>query len=354
MTTPVLFLLDHTRPLEETLWVLGDLCRDRDLGIQVWVCPDEVLLRLVTPAGWEALTGHPVVSEQELPKYLEQKPLAVFCQDWRQDLAPMLAHSGIPVLLWGDELPPGVPPGSSALPEFEAMEILRRLEQLAAPQDFAGKTVLVTAGPTVEDIDPVRFITNRSSGKMGVAIAWAAAVRGARVLLVHGPMTAEVPDFPGLEKFPVRSAQQMHDVVRDHWQEAQVAVLCAAVADFRPDHYVPQKIKKIEGEGMVLALERTPDILAELGALPRHPFLVGFAAESDDVEINALNKLRKKHCDLLCANDIRKPGSGFAGDTNQITIYAPDGTVKALPMLSKQAAAQCLLEEIAKRLAARQ
>jgi len=354
MTTPVLFLLDHTRPLEETLWVLGDLCRDRDLGIQVWVCPDEVLLRLVTPAGWEVLTGHPVVSEQELPKYLEQKPLAVFCQDWRQDLAPMLAHSGIPVLLWGDELPPGVPPGSSALPEFEAMEILRRLEQLAAPQDFAGKTVLVTAGPTVEDIDPVRFITNRSSGKMGVAIAWAAAVRGARVLLVHGPMTAEVPDFPGLEKFPVRSAQQMHDVVRDHWSEAQVAVLCAAVADFRPDHYVPQKIKKIAGEGMVLALERTPDILAELGALPRHPFLVGFAAESDDVEINALNKLRKKHCDLLCANDIRKPGSGFAGDTNQITIYAPDGTVKALPMLSKQAAAQCLLEEIAKRLAARQ
>ena len=334
--------------------MLGDLCRDRDLGIEVWVCPDEVLLRLVTPAGWEALTGHPVVSEQELPKYLEQKPLAVFCQDWRQDLAPMLAHSGIPVLLWGDELPPGVPPGSSALPEFEAMEILRRLEQLAAPQDFAGKTVLVTAGPTVEDIDPVRFITNRSSGKMGVAIAWAAAVRGARVLLVHGPMTAEVPDFPGLEKFPVRSAQQMHDVVRDHWQAAQVAVLCAAVADFRPDHYVPQKIKKIAGEGMVLALERTPDILAELGALPRHPFLVGFAAESDDVEINALNKLRKKHCDLLCANDIRKPGSGFAGDTNQITIYAPDGTVKALPMLSKQAAAQCLLEEIAKRLAARQ
>ena len=350
MTTSILFLLNHSRPLEETLWVLGDLWRDRDLGIQVWVCPDEALLRLVTPAGWETLTGHPIVTERELSRYLEQKPLAVFCQGWRRDLAPMLSHSGVPVLLWGDELPPGLPPGSSALPEFEAMEILRRLELLASRQDFAGKTVLVTAGPTVEDIDPVRFLTNRSSGKMGVAIAWAAAVRGARVLLVHGPMTAEVPELPNLERYPVRSAQQMHDVVRDHWTEAQVAVLCAAVADFRPDHYVPQKIKKIEGEGMVLKLERTPDILAELGAMPNHPFLVGFAAETDDVEINALNKLRRKHCDLLCANDIRKPGSGFAGDTNQITIYAPDGTVLPLPMLSKQGAAYRILEEIAKRI----
>lgn len=351
MTTSILFLLNHFRPLEETLWVLSDLCRDRDLGgIQVWVCPDETLLRLVTPAGWETLTGHPVVTERELSKYLEQKPLAVFCQSWREDLASMLAHSGVPVLLWGDELPSGLPPGSSALPEFEAMEILRRLELLASRQDFAGKTVLVTAGPTAEDIDPVRFITNRSSGKMGVAIAWAAAVRGARVLLVHGPMTAEVPELPNLERYPVRSAQQMHDVVRDHWTEAQVAVLCAAVADFRPDHYVPQKIKKIEGEGMVLKLERTPDILAELGAMPNHPFLVGFAAETDDVEINALNKLRKKHCDLLCANDVRKPDCGFGVDTNQITIYAPDGMVKTLPLLSKIEAAHQILEEIAKRI----
>ena len=351
MTTPVLFLLNYTRPLEETLGVLGDLCRDRDLGsIQMRACPDEALLRLVTPAGWEALTGHSIVSERELPKYLEQKPLAVLCQSWRKELAPLLARSGVPVLLWGDELPPGLPPGSAALPEFAAEKLLLRLARLASCNDFAGKTVLVTAGPTAEDIDPVRFITNRSSGKMGVAVAHAAAVRGARVLLVHGPMTAGVPDLPNLERLPVRSAQQMHDVVREHWSEAQVAVLCAAVADFRPDHYVPQKIKKIEGEGMVLHLERTPDILAELGAMPNHPFLVGFAAETDDVEINALNKLRRKHCDLLCANDIRKPGSGFAGDTNQITIYAPDGTVLALPMLSKQAAAYRILDEIAKRI----
>lgn len=349
MTTPVLllFLLDHARPLGDTMGLLSNLSGD---GLRVTVCPDEELLRLVSPAGWEELTGQPMVREEELPGQLAKRPVAVLCQRWRPELAPLLAHSGVPVLLWGNELPPGLPPGSAALPEFEARNLLSRLEQLAFPQDFAEKTVLVTAGPTVEDIDPVRFITNRSSGKMGVAIAWAAAVRGARVLLVHGPMTAEVPDLPNLERFPVRSAQQMHDAVREYWQEAQVAVLCAAVADFRPDHYVPQKIKKIEGEGMVLHLERTPDILAELGALPNHPFLVGFAAETDDVEINALNKLRKKHCDLICANDIRKPGSGFAGDTNQITIYAPDGMVKHLPMLSKQEAAYRILEEIAKRI----
>lgn len=327
--------------------MLGDLSGG---VLNVAACPDEALLRLVSPAGWEALTGRPVVLERELPNYLAKKPLAVLCQRWRESTASLLAQSGIPVLLWGNELPPGLPPGSVALPEFEAEEILPRLEQLSSPQDFAGKTVLVTAGPTVEDIDPVRFLTNRSSGKMGVAVAWAFAVRGARVLLVHGPMTAEVSKLADLERIPVRSAQQMHDAVREHWHEAQVAVLCAAVADFRPDHYVPQKIKKIEGEGMVLHLERTPDILAELGALPNHPFLVGFAAETDDVEINALNKLRKKHCDLLCANDIRKPGSGFAGDTNQITIYAPDGMVRALPMLSKQGAAYCIVDEVARRM----
>ena len=353
MTSDVLFLLDHARPLAESLRCLRELSAGGN-GLRVHAFPDEALLRLVTPAGWAALTGQAAGRLDELPKFLAQKPLAVLCQRWRAELSPMLYGAGVPVLLWGDEVPSGLPGGSVCLPDFEPATLRFRLEQLSCPQDLVGKTVMVTAGPTVEDIDPVRFITNRSSGKMGVAIARAAALRGARVLLVHGPMTAAVSEVPGVEEFPVRSAQQMHDVVRDHWQEAQVAVLCAAVADFRPDHYVPQKIKKIEGEGMVLALERTPDILAELGALPLHPFLVGFAAESDDVEINALNKLRKKHCDLLCANDIRKPGSGFAGDTNQITIYAPDGMVKALPMLSKQAAAQCLLEEIAKRLAARQ
>ncbi len=341
MSRQLLFLLGHSAPLASAIQLVNDL---RSAGLAVRVGPDQALLKLVSKAGWQELTGQPIVLPEELPLALAEKPFAVLVQGWESAWSAPLQSAGIPMLMQGDSLPSGAPTDSVALAEFTAACIGAHLERLSCPQDYVGKTVLVTAGPTVEDIDPVRFVTNRSSGKMGVAIAWGAAMRGARVQLVHGPMTASIPEWPLLEDYPVRSAQQMHDKVRELWPSAQVAVLCAAVADFRPDHYVPQKIKKIEGEGMVLSLERTPDILAELGALPKHPLLVGFAAETDDLEINALNKLRKKHCDLLCANDIRQPGSGFAVDTNQITIYARDGRVIPLPMLSKRAAAQELLQ----------
>ncbi|MBP5301165.1 MAG: hypothetical protein J6Y80_07135 [Victivallales bacterium] len=330
----ILLVLEFPLKLAEELQLISVL---RRAGHKVRVAAAEKVLSLVTPAGWEALCGfRPVAFPEDGLPWAE---VLVWNRLSRERArAARLRGCGRPMIDLGK-------PSRAA---WSPDKVLARLEQLSQPQDFAGKTVLVTAGPTVEDIDPVRFITNRSSGKMGVAIAWAAAMRGARVLLVHGPMAAEVPQWPAVEALPVRSAQEMHDVVREHWQEAQVAVLCAAVADFRPDHYVPRKIKKIPGEGMVLSLERTPDILAELGAMPRHPFLVGFAAETDDVEINALNKLRKKHCDLLCANDIRQPGCGFAADTNQITVYAADGTVHRIPMMAKREAADEILKLVAK------
>ena len=142
----------------------------------------------------------------------------------------------------------------------------------------------------------------------------------------------------------------MHRASSEYWSSSHIAVLAAAVADFTPDHYAESKIKKKSGQGLALNLVRTNDILAEIGSLGQKPFLVGFAAESDDVEINALVKLRKKHCDMLCANDIREPGAGFAVDTNRITIYDCDGNAIPLPMLSKREAAKRIINEIAKRV----
>lgn len=229
--------------------------------------------------------------------------------------------------------------------------LLHFVDAALSKNDLQGKSALITAGPTAEDLDPVRYLTNRSTGKMGVALAIAAAVRGAEVHLIHGPLQTTLPELPNLHAISVRSAAQMHQAVVDHWHHLDFAILAAAVADFTPDHYVPQKIKKIDGQSLILHLLRTPDILAELGSREDHPYLVGFAAESDDVEINAINKLRKKRCDLICANDIRKPGCGFATDTNQITLYSPDEAPMQLPLKDKAEVAHDILNHIAKHLA---
>ena len=185
---------------------------------------------------------------------------------------------------------------------------------------------------------------------MGFALARDAALRGAQVLLVHGPVSLPVPRLPNLTPIPVRSAQEMHREVMKHWQEVRLAILAAAVADFQPLHCAETKIKKGEAQELFLPLKRTPDILADLGAREKRPFLVGFAAESDDVEANAQLKLRKKHCDIICANDIRKPGCGFATDTNQVTLLAPDAPPLALPLKEKSEVAHAILSEILQRL----
>jgi phosphopantothenoylcysteine decarboxylase/phosphopantothenate--cysteine ligase len=215
-----------------------------------------------------------------------------------------------------------------------------------AGQDLTGSSVLVSAGPTCEDIDPVRFLTNRSSGLMGVALALAAWRRGAAVTLVHGPLQVDIPCLPGLQALPVRSAVEMQAAVLACSASQTVAILCAAVADFRPAQCAERKIKKNAGQGRVLELVPTPDILAALGALPRRPFLVGFAAETHDLHAHAADKLRRKNCDLLCANDVTEPGSGFGVSTNRLTLFARDGSVVALPQLSKVAAAERVLDRV--------
>ena len=223
--------------------------------------------------------------------------------------------------------------------------IARRVcEVLGIRHDLDGQTVLITAGPTCEDIDPVRFLTNRSSGKMGYALAEAAHRRGARVILVSGPTELKVPD--GVDWIPVRTTAQMRDAVRQRMAESNVIVMAAAVADYRAAVQHDKKIKRGEG-GLTLELEPNPDILAELGRTRSgKQVLIGFAAETDAVAENARGKLERKHADMIVANDVTKEGAGFDTDTNIVTLYSRDGQEIALPKLSKFEVANRIFDRV--------
>ncbi|MHB0913599.1 MAG: bifunctional phosphopantothenoylcysteine decarboxylase/phosphopantothenate--cysteine ligase CoaBC [Armatimonadota bacterium] len=220
------------------------------------------------------------------------------------------------------------------------------LARIGCEQDLAGVTVMVTAGPTQEPIDPVRFIANRSSGKMGYAIAGAAAERGARVILVSGPTELPVP--PGVERVDVRTAREMEGAVLAHLPEAQVVIGAAAVADYTPKLSEPEKIKKADF-GLVLELEPTVDIMAELGRRKDGKVLVGFAAETEKVIEHAKSKLESKNLDFIVANDVSKPGIGFGSDDNEVTIIGADGSVEELPRMAKSAVAEKILDKISRR-----
>ena len=212
---------------------------------------------------------------------------------------------------------------------------------------LAGARVVVSAGPTYEDLDPVRFIGNRSSGKMGFAIAAAAARRGAETVLVAGPV--HLPTPPGVTRIDVRSAQQMHDAVLDALP-ADVYIGAAAVADFTPRNVAADKIKKEAGrDTLVLELVRTPDILAAVADTPRRPrVVVGFAAETTDVARHARDKLDRKRVDLIAANRVGLAGSGFESDDNALTVYWSDGE-RALGPAPKTALADDLLDLVEER-----
>jgi phosphopantothenoylcysteine decarboxylase/phosphopantothenate--cysteine ligase len=196
---------------------------------------------------------------------------------------------------------------------------------------LAGRKVLVTAGPTREHLDPVRFISNPSTGKMGLAVAHAARALGADVTVVLGPVGAV--DVAGLEVVHVTSAEQMRDAVLARVADADCLVATAAVSDYRPAAYSPKKLKKAEGPETV-AFVRTPDVLAEASrmaaGLHRRPLLVGFAAETHDVLAHAREKLVRKGLDALVANDLTAPGAGFGVDTNEVSVLLKDGTVQSL------------------------
>jgi len=231
--------------------------------------------------------------------------------------------------------------GSGRLAEQE--EILKAVrDALEAEQDLAGETVLVTAGPTCEDLDPVRYLTNRSSGKMGYAVAAASGRRGAKVTLVSGPTVLETP--PGVDRVDVRSTEQMQRAVRAHFAGCTIAVFAAAVADYRPRETSSQKIKRGK-EALTLRLEPNPDILANMAREKGERLVVGFAAETEHVADNARKKLTEKNADLIVANDVSAEGAGFDEETNIVTLFSRDGRDLPLPRLSKAEVAQRILDE---------
>ena len=219
--------------------------------------------------------------------------------------------------------------------------VARVCEMLRGQDDLAGKHVLVTAGPTREMVDPVRFLSNRSSGKMGYAIAEAAARRGARVTLVSGPVALEKPQ--GVEAVLITSTLDLYREVTERAKAADLVIQAAAPADFRPLETARHKIKKT-GEGMALQLTPNPDVAAQLGR-DKHDgqVLVAFAAETDDLIANARKKLDKKNADMVVANDVTQPGAGFAGDTNRVTLVTRSDA-RELPLMSKRDVADAILD----------
>ena len=233
--------------------------------------------------------------------------------------------------------------GAGKLPAPE--EILATAEAVISPQDLRGCRLLVTAGPTREEIDPVRYLSNYSSGKMGFAIAAAACRRGARVTLVSGPTCLEVP--LGVSCDPVCTAAEMRDAVFSHLEAQDVIIKAAAVSDYRSAERASQKIKK-GADSVTLRLEKNPDILAELGRRKGERILIGFAAETERLLAHAAEKLQQKNLDMIVANDITAPGAGFGADTNLVRLLHADGHIEELELLSKKRVAHKLLDRVQK------
>ena len=233
--------------------------------------------------------------------------------------------------------------GKGGLAEPEAI-VAAAMELLYPRRDLAGKHVLVSAGPTQERIDPVRYITNRSSGKMGYAIAEAAAARGARVTLVSGPVTLPVPE--GVERVNVISSQDMFEAVHAAFDSCDGLIMAAAPADFTPAAFAEQKIKKNGREGMTLELAATRDILKSIGERKRQQRVMGFAAETEHLAENAAKKLEAKNLDMIAANDVTAAGAGFAVDTNAVTLYKRDGSSEQSGTMPKRALADWLLDRL--------
>ncbi len=219
-----------------------------------------------------------------------------------------------------------------------------------SPKDLRGQTIMVTAGPTREEIDPVRFISNHSSGKMGYALAKVAQRRGARVILVSGPVN--LPPPCGVELVHVENASEMQTAVMERGGACTVIIKAAAVADYRPRERSGEKIKKKDTQ-LVLELVKTPDILAGLGALEKRPLLVGFAAETGNLDEFAARKLKEKNADIIVANDVSQHDAGFNVDTNRARLLFRDGRNLEYPLMSKDALAAVILDHIAAELEAR-
>ena len=261
-----------------------------------------------------------------------------------QDNLKKLEHYGMTVIQPAVGLLACKDVGAGKLPsEEELMDYI--LQEIRFEKDLVGKKLLITAGPTVESIDPVRFISNHSTGKMGYALARVAAERGADVTLISGPVNLQAPRFVKL--VPVVSAQDMFEAVKAHSAEADIIIKAAAVADYTPEVVADEKIKKSDGEAE-LKLKRTTDILKWLGenrVAGKKQFLCGFSMETEHMVENSRAKLEKKNLDMIVANNLKVPGAGFGVDTNVVTLITKAGT-KELPQMSKEEVAGGILDEI--------
>jgi phosphopantothenoylcysteine decarboxylase/phosphopantothenate--cysteine ligase len=375
--------------------------RLRDAGAEVRVVMTAGARQFVTPMTFQALSGHPVRAELwdpaaeaamghiELARWADQVLIAPASANSLARLAHGLADDLLSTVCLATSAPLAVAPamnqqmwahpateanlatlvargvrvlgpasGSQACGELGAGRLLEPHEIVAAlvagraPGPLAGRRVVVSAGPTFEDLDPVRFLGNRSSGRMGFALAQAAAAAGAAVTLVAGPV--HLPTPAGVQRIDVRSAQQMFAAVLPAVDGADAYIGAAAVADFRAAAVADAKIKK-SSESPVprLDLVQTPDILAAVAALPRRPFVVGFAAETGDVEAHARAKLERKRLDLICANRVGVAGAGFEADDNALLLLGPGGFRLDLGHAPKAQLAQRVVELVAERLATR-
>ncbi len=235
--------------------------------------------------------------------------------------------------------------GSGKLAPIE--EIVEKIEDIFTEKDLVGIRILVTAGPTQEMIDPVRMITNRSSGKMGFSLAKIARRRGAEVVLVTGPTREKLPrnDIP---IFRVRTAEEMKEEVLRHFPSCDVVIMAAAVSDFRPSNFSQSKIKKNKDEVYILELEKNPDILQVLGERKGDKILVGFAAETENMVENGMEKLRRKNLDLIVINNVLEEGAGFEVDTNKVVIVDRRGKINKLPVMPKDEVARIILDKVRK------
>jgi phosphopantothenoylcysteine decarboxylase/phosphopantothenate--cysteine ligase len=233
--------------------------------------------------------------------------------------------------------------GKGRLPDI--LEIVEEIKTLLTPKDFNGVKILITAGPTEEPLDPVRFITNLSSGKMGYALALAAHRRGAEVTLITGPATLPLPPVETIIK--VRTAKQMHKAVMDNYKKAKIIIKAAAVADYCPKVMALEKIKK-DKKTLSLELEKNPDIIAEIGKNKGNRVLIGFAMETQNLLANAAEKLKEKNMDLIVANDLKEEGAGFRTDTNIITIIDRTGKSESFGKMTKIEAAGEILNRVKK------
>lgn len=375
----------------------ADLVRRlREAGAEVQVVVTEGARQFVTATTFQALSGHPVRSSLwdeaaeaamghiELARWATRILIAPASADTIARLAHGLANDLLSTICLASEAPVALAPamnrlmwahaatqaniatlyargvavfgpaeGDQACGEvgagrmLEPLQIVQALTALAVASHLAGKKILISAGPTLEDLDPVRFLGNRSSGKMGFALAAQAAAMGAEVTLVAGPVNLPTP--PGVRRIDVRRAVQMHAAVLAALPGQQVYIGAAAVADYMPAETAPNKIKK-SAQTLNLQLVRTPDILAEVAAHAQRPALVvGFAAETDDLENHALGKLRSKGLDLIAANDVSRTDVGFDSELNALTVFSRERRYE-LARGPKAQVAAALLALISERL----